>query len=181
MIRRAVAAFGALPASQRVLRSVVLLGPVVALLASGASGAAGDGPPSLLVVVVVALAAVFAVAPGPGAGALVMVVVVVWWALVPGDALHPAVLLAAAALLAAHVAALLVSAAPSATPVDTGVTRRWVGRGATVLVAAPVLWALALALRDDAAPSGSWPVGLGAVLVAVVAAAAAFPSTARPR
>jgi len=59
----------AMPRSQLALRALVLLGPVVALLATGP---AGHGPPWWLVGIVTVLAAAAAVAPdspvGAGAG-----------------------------------------------------------------------------------------------------------------
>jgi hypothetical protein len=148
---RAVATW---PLSQRLLRVVVALGLVLAVLA---------------------LSLGFAAAPDTGAGTLAMLVVLVWWIRVPGDALHGSVLLAAAALLVTHVAALLVATAPPQTPVDPRVARLWLLRGAGVLAAAPVLWVLALALRDGTAPDGLWFAGLVVVLLAATAAAAAFP------
>lgn len=156
--------------SQRWLRLVVLLGPTTALLATAA---AGEGPAPWAVAVVVALSARWAWSPASGAGTLVLLLVLSWWARVPDDALHPVALVAAAALLAAHVAALVSSAAPPRTPVDPAVLRLWVGRGCLLLLVAPVLWVLARALRGEAAPDGLWPGALSGALVVVVALAVA--------
>ncbi len=156
----------ATPLSQRWLRVVVGLGPLVALLAAAP---AGEPPPAGLVLVVALVSAYFAIAPESGAGALAMVAVVAWWGRAPDDLLHPSCLVAATALLASHLAALVAGYGPAATPVDPGVRRRWLRRGAAVLVAAPALWVMALVLREGEAPAALWPAGLlAAILVAVV-------------
>jgi hypothetical protein len=162
--------------SQQVLRLLVLLGPVVALLASGP---AGHWPPWYVVLVVVGLAAAAATAPeSPVAGAGILAVLV-WWAAGLDDGLHPAVLVAAAALLVGHVAAVLTSYGPGEMPVDAALVLRWVGRALLVLVPVPLVWWLARALRDQPDEPGVWVVGLAVGLAATVAAGVAL--TARPQ
>ncbi|WP_134764521.1 hypothetical protein [Nocardioides sp. 1609] len=164
-------------ASQRGLRAVVALGPVVAVLAAGP---AGEPAPWWWVAAVVMLAGRHAVLPDSGVGVLVLLLAVGWWVRVPDDGLPASALAAAAAVLAAHVAALVAASAPPDARVDVGVLRSWVLRGVAVLAAAPVLWLLARALGEQGAPAGLWPAGLLAVLLAVAAAASAFPPGAAP-
>ncbi|GAA5156502.1 hypothetical protein GCM10023340_44570 [Nocardioides marinquilinus] len=164
----ALARVDAWPASHRVLRLVVLAGPLVALACS----VVASEPARWWVWPLVALLAVgWAAAPGSGVGGLTLAAVVVRWAQADGDALHVAVVPAAAALLAAHVAALLCATAPPGAALDRRVARLWAGRAAGVLVAAPVLWLLAGALRDGGRPDALWPAALAVVLVLVAGAA----------
>ncbi|WP_148613969.1 hypothetical protein [Nocardioides rubriscoriae] len=167
----AVRAVRGWPASQRWLRLVVLVGPLVALLAAAA---AGNGPRPWVVALVLGLSVMWASAPESGVGSLALLVVLFWWTRVPDDALHPAALVAAAVLVTAHVAALLAATAPPRTPVDVGVLRLWVRRGCAVLLVSPVLWVLARVLRDETAPAGLWPAALATALLVVVVLALAL-------
>lgn len=156
---------------QRALRAIVLVGPVVALLAAGV---AGNGPAAWVLVLVVLLSVLWAAAPESGAGTGALLVVLFWWTRVPDDALHPAALVAALAVVASHVAAVVGSAAPPRTPVDPAVVRLWSTRAALLLMPAPVLWVLARSLRGEDAPSGLWPAGLAVTVLAVVVLGAAL-------
>lgn len=151
------------------LRAVVLLGPVVALLATGP---AGNWPEGWVVALTVALAGGFAAMPESALGTTVFCVVVIWW----GFALEHVpveVVVAGIALLAAHLSALLLSYGPPQLPVDGGVLERWVGRGVLVGLAVPAIWLLAIVLEDQPEPPGIWVAGLvaGAVVCAVAAVA----------
>lgn len=159
--------------SQQVVRSIVVLGPVLALLVAGA---AGETPPVWLVALTAVVAALAALAPATGVATVALLLVAVWWVGVDVTA-HPAALVAAAMLTAVHVAALLAELGPPEAPLDAPLVRRWVVRGAVVLGVAPALWVMARLLDGGAAPAGLWPAGLAMVLVAVVAVAAAFPSS----
>lgn len=152
--------------TQQWLRIVIVVGPVVALLGAGP---AGNGPPAWAVVLVAATSVWWALVPESLVGLVPLATVLLWWTRVPDDALHPVVLVAAVAFVAAHVAALVAAAAPPVTAVDPAVARLWVRRTALLLAVVPVLWVLARALRGEAAPAGLWPAALVAVLVAVVA------------
>ena len=154
------------------LRGVVLLGPVVALLSTGP---AGNWPSGWLIALTVALAAGFAAMPESALGTTAFWVVIVWW----GFALEqvpPEAVLAGTALLAAHLAALLLSYGPAQLPVDRGVLGLWVGRGMLLALAVPVVWLLAAAVEDQPEPPGVWLAGLAAgVVVCAVAAVAVSP------
>jgi hypothetical protein len=163
-----VTAIGELSRSQLVLRVLILLGPVVAVLAAGP---AGQWPPWWFAVPVLVLAGGFAALPDSPIGAGVMLAVILWWAAALDDGLHPAVLVAAAALLVTHVAAVLASYGPGEMPVDPALAWVWVRRGALLLVGVPLVWGLALALRGEPEQPGIWVVGVAAGLVVTVAAA----------
>ncbi|WP_340537570.1 hypothetical protein [Nocardioides sp. GXZ039] len=158
--------------SQQALRALVAAGPVVAILAAWP---AGDGPPVVIVVVVAALALAHASHPDSGFGLVVFVVVLAWWLKVPGSTLHPALLVAAGALLAAHLAAMLAATAPRDAAIDPALARRWIARGAGVLAVVLVMWVLARLLDGRTPPAGLWAAGLSAVLLATIGAAFAFP------
>ncbi|MDF1603001.1 hypothetical protein [Nocardioides sp. YIM 152315] len=167
---------GELSRSQLVLRLVVLVGPVVAVLAGGP---AGHWPPWWVIAVVVGLAGGFAAFPESPVGATAMLAVLVWWAAGLDDGLHPAVLVAAAALLVSHVAAVLASYGPGEMPVDPALVRLWVVRGALLLAPVPLVWGLALLLRGEPEEPGVWVVGVAAGLVVTVAAGVALTSEPR--
>lgn len=157
--------------SQVVVRALVLLGPVVAVLASGP---AGHAAPWWLVLVVAGLSgasawfadATFAVAP--------LLVAVGWWAAALGATTSAWLLVAAAALVVAHVAGLLASYGPPAMPVERGIVRLWVRRGVLVLLTAPVAWAAVRLLDDQPEQPGIWVLGVGVACLATVAATVAL-------
>jgi hypothetical protein len=177
MVSDAVTELGELSRGQLVLRLVVLLGPVVAVLASGP---AGHWPPWWVIALVVGLAGGFAAFPESPAGATAMLAVLVWWAAALEDGLHPAVLVAATALLVAHVAAVLASYGPGEMPVDPTLVRLWLARGVLLLVPVPLVWGLALLLRGEPEEPGVWVVGVATGLVVTVAGALALTSTRGP-
>jgi hypothetical protein len=151
---------------QWALRGVVVLGVLVALLASSPAGAP---PPRALVLVVTGLALAHARLPESAAGAGALGLVVCWWA-VGVDSIHPAVLVAAVGLLAAHLAALVAAYGPDEMGVDPAVLRRWLLRAGAVLLAAPLLYGGALVLRGRPDVPGAWTVGIVAALGATVLA-----------
>jgi hypothetical protein len=159
------------PTSQLVLRALVLLCPLVAVLATGP---AGSWPPWWIVVGVGALAGAAAATPdsqmptGAGLAALV------WWTVTLGDDLTAWLLLAAAALVVGHVAALLASYGPGPMPLDRGVAGLWVRRGTLVLVVVPAAWAVTRLLHGDPEQPGIWVLGVAAALAATLVATAAL-------
>lgn len=157
--------------SQRWLRTVALVGPVLALVAAWP---AGDAAPSWLLLLVVLGSARFAIDPDSGWGVVVLAVVVGWWCMVPDDGLSPLVLLAAAAVLAAHVAGLLAAYGPGESLVALALVRRWVRRGGVALVAAPGVWLLAVAVRGTVTPTGIWTAGMLAAVLALLAGSTAL-------
>ena len=152
-----------------ILRAVVVLGPAVALLATGP---AGNWPSGWLVALTVALAGGFAAMPESALGTTAFCVVVIWW----GFALEQVsveVVVGGVALLASHLSAVLLSYGPARLPVDRGVLERWVGRGMLVGPTVPAVWLLGTALEGQPEPPGIWVAGLvSSVVVCAVAAAA---------
>ncbi|MAS55418.1 hypothetical protein [Nocardioides sp.] len=171
---RALAGMRHWPVSALLLRASMLLAPPAALLVARL---AGDAPPVTVTIVVASLSLAFALAPDSGAGLLALGSVVAWWTAVGGDGLHPSVLVAAVLLLLAHVAGLLAAYGPSAVPVDPDLGSLWIGRGALVLLAAPVVWWVARAARGADAQQSLWQAGL---LVAVLAVAGVGATLALP-
>ena len=162
---------GRLTAGQAVLRALVLLGPPLALLATGLVGVL---PAGWLVALVLVLSVAFAAMPESPFGTAALLVVVAWWGLAFRDGLHPQAVLASAALLVAHVAALLTSYGPGELPLDRDLARLWVRRGLAVLASAPAVWAVAVALRGQPEPAGIWVAGLAAAFTATLVASLAF-------
>ncbi len=154
--------------SALVARALVVLLPLLAV------AAAGQRPATPFLVVLAALALAWGVAPESPVGQVVLVLVVGWWGVRVDDPLGPAVLLAAGALLAAHVAALLASYGPARLPVDRHLALLWVRRGLLAVLVVPVAWAAALGL--DAAPEqpALWTVALVTVAALVLAAGLAL-------
>jgi hypothetical protein len=159
---------------QIVLRIAVGAGPVVAVSASGLDA---ELPPSWLLVLVLVLASGHAFLPESGLGTAGMLVVVGWWGLGPlaERAAPPAsVVLAAVALITAHVAAVLVSYGPGDLPVDRSLLWTWLRRAALAATAAPVVWFVAVGVDGQPEPAGIWVAALVAATVAAVVASAAF-------
>lgn len=155
---------------QWVVRLVVLVGPLLALSAEGLQG---DGPGWPLLVIVGALSAAFAFYPESPAGSVAFVLVLASWWEGGAGGVDASALLAAAGLIASHVAAVLAAYGPDDVPLDREVTVLWLVRGAAVFLAAPAVWLLADALRDQPEQTGVWVAGVvaatAAVLFAIVA------------
>lgn len=166
-----LSALAGLSRSQLVLRALIVLGPLVGVLAAGP---AGHWPPWWVLVVTVGFAGGSAAFPESPFGAGAMLAVLAWWTAGLDDGLHPAVLVAAAALLLTHLAAVLASYGPGEMPVEPALVRLWARRGALALLGVPAVWGLALVLRGEPEQPGIWVVGVASGLVATVAAAVAL-------
>jgi hypothetical protein len=157
--------------SQVVVRVVVLLGPLVALLATGP---AGHWPPWWVVLAVGGLAAGFAAYPDSHAGTGVVLLVATWWAISLGEDLQPEILIAGAALLLAHVAGVLASYGPGELPLEGAVVRLWVRRGALVLLVVPATWGLALLVDGQPEQPGIWILGVFVAVLTIIAGTVAL-------
>lgn len=149
-------------------------------VAVGGSTLDGVPPPVWVVALAVALGVGWALLPESGFGTAGGLLVLGWWGLgAPEDlaVLSSGVLLAVAALLAGHLAAVLASYGPDEVPLDRGLTLLWVSRGAFVLLPALLAWSLAVAVAGLPAPPGVWVAGVLAVLATLVAGQAAMPRT----
>ncbi|MEJ7831403.1 MAG: hypothetical protein WKF79_00675 [Nocardioides sp.] len=156
---------------QAVLRGLIALGPLVAV---GVTTLVGQPPPGWLLALTAVLAAGYAYLPDSSFGTFALLLVLGWWSIVSQGALHPEVLVAAAAVLASHVAALIAAYGPDDLLVDPRLVRLWVRRGGLVLLAAPMAWLAANALRGQPEPPGVWIAGVVAAVTSMVVASAAF-------
>ena len=156
-----------------VLRCIAALGPLVALWAAAPEGLV----PAPFVVVVVVLAGVaYAFRPEHFIGPIVLAVVLLWWALHVGPSMPVGAMVAAAAIIASHVAGVLLGYGPPRTPVGPDLVRPWVVRGASVWLAAPVVWIAARAYGGQASPTSFWLAGLAVALVGAVVGAVVVPT-----
>ena len=154
---------------QWLLRVVVLLGPLVALAARWPS----DPPPVWLMLLTLVLSAGWAVAPESVVGGVALALVAFSWVAGTDGDLPSGAVLAAVAMLAAHLAALVASYGPDALPVSANVVRLWLWRGLGVALVAPLVWLAALAVRDVPGSGTVWLLGLAVALSVTVVAAAA--------
>lgn len=152
---------------QVVLRCLVLVLPQVALWLTATSGV---HPDPKLVILVLGLSAFAVLAPESTAGIVLLGVVVAWWGLAFRDLGHPAVIGAAACLLATHLCLTVAGYGPPSLPVSRPLVLLWVRRGILVFLPVPLLYFLALALRGQPAPPGMWVVGMIAITTAAVVA-----------
>jgi hypothetical protein len=159
------------PASQVLSRVLMLLGPVVALVAAAL---ADVPPPGWVAALVVAMAIGWVFMPESLIGTLCLALVLGWWGVAELETLPPESLVAAVALLTAHVAAVVASYGPPDMAIDGPTLRLWFGRGALVMIAAPAVWLLAVVLRDQPEPPGVWIAAMVAIAVAGVVATLAF-------
>jgi hypothetical protein len=147
---------------------VLLVAPLLAVLSAGPQ----DRPSGWLVALVLALSVGFAAMPESMLGTACLGLVVVWWSLAARDAVPVTAVLAAALLLAAHVASVLLSYGPPALPVGGRLLRLWLRRAAVAGAAAPLVWLVAVVLDGQPEPPGIWLAGLGCAIVVCVVAAA---------
>lgn len=157
---------------QVVLRSLVLVLSQAALWLTATSGV---HPDPKLVILVLGLGVFAALAPESTAGVALLGVVVAWWGLAFRDLEHPAVIGAAACLLATHLCLTVAGYGPPSLPLSPGLVLLWVRRGILVFLPVPVLYVLALALRGQPAPPGMWAIGMLAIAVAAVIAMVLAP------
>ncbi len=153
------------------LRSLIAAGPLVAVLVSGLDG---ELPPPWLVVIVGAFSVAHALLPDSQLGTTAALLALGWWALGPIAALPASLLLAATALLVAHVSAVLAAYGPPDLPLDPPLLRTWLRRGLLSLLAAPLVWVAVAAIDDQPEPAGIWVAALLAASVGAVVASVAF-------
>lgn len=152
---------------QVVLRSLVLVLSQGALWLTSVSGVSPDPK---LVVLVLGLGIFAVLAPESTAGIALLGVVVAWWGLAFRDLEHPAVIGAAACVLGTHLCLTVAGYGPPSLPVSRPLVLLWIRRGILVFLPVPVLYFLALALRDQPAPPWMWATGMVAIAAAAVTA-----------
>ena len=164
--------------SQVTCRSMVVLLPVIALLVAPV-------PPSWLVLsIVVALSVLWAVFPELAAGPVVLLFVMAWWASAVPDPVRPSILVAAAALLSAHVAGLLAAYAPARASIHPHLVRTWAGRALLAFVPAPLALLALGAFDGGPGRAATWPLALAALsllTLAVVLFLRERPAPAHPQ
>ena len=156
---------------QWLLRAVIVLTPLGAVLAGIPAGAT---PGIVFFLVLVVVAVLFALFPASQGGVVVLLMPVVWWAAAPDDPLHPMSMVAAAALVACHVAALLASYGPDRLLLDPILVRLWVRRAVLLLLPVPVVWAAADVLAGEQARPAVWVAGLAIACVGAIVSTAVF-------
>lgn len=129
--------FFAASSSVWVARLVLVAGPQVAVWSTAW---AGHAPRPWWALALGALSLAHAMLPESHVGTLALVLPVAWWGWGLRDGMHPAITLAGAGLVAAHVAAILLAAGPETLRLDGRVVRRWCLRGVAVLGVVPLLW-----------------------------------------
>lgn len=159
-------------AGQAVLRALVVVLPQVAIWLTAVSGVSPDPK---LVILVLGLGVFAALAPESTAGVVLLGVVIAWWGLAFRDLDHPAMIAAAACVLATHLCLTITAYGPPSLPLDRALLLLWVRRGVLVFVPVPVLYWVALLLRDQPAPPGMWVIGMLTILGAAVAATLFYP------
>jgi hypothetical protein len=164
--------------AQAALRITIVTGVLVALLATGLRGV---WPAWWLVVLVAGLAVAFALLPEAPMGTVATGLVLAWWGFAFRGGPYPEALLAAAGLLAAHVAAVLAGYGPRDLPPDPATVRLWAVRGAVVFLAAPAVYVVARLLAGQPEPDGIWVAGLAAALVTTVAAGSVLADSSQER
>ena len=152
-------------------RLLVLLGPMVGLVAAAA---ADLPPPGWVTALVVVLAVGWAFMPESLLGTLCLAMVLAWWGVADFRAVPAEALVAALGLLVAHVAAVVTAYGPPEMAIDTPTARLWLTRGAAVFTTAPIVWMLAVLMRDQPEPPGVWIAAMVAVVVAAILATVAF-------
>jgi hypothetical protein len=165
-----------LPLTVWVLRAVAALGPTIALVAGVPEGYT---PPVWLVILVLAGGVGYALSPDHYVGLLDMAVVVAWWMWSVRGEMPVGVLVASAALLAAHLSGLVLSYGPPRTAVTGSIRTVWLPRAALVWLVAPVIWVVARGYGRHATPSLYWFLGIGVAAVGAVLVALAIPTMDR--
>jgi hypothetical protein len=164
---------GRLPRQGALLRAVVFLAPVVALLAGTPQG---HVPPPWLVVVVATFSLAFAAMPEHHVGSASLVIVVVWWVLDVHGALPLSSVLAAGALLSAHLAGTVAAYGPPALAPDAGVVLLWVRRGLLLWLTAGLTWLVVAAESARVDSAAYWVAGVAGGLVLTVLVTVRFRS-----
>ena len=128
-----------------------------------AAGTAGAEVPRWVLLVVLLTAGASALRPDTHAvGATLLVLLVFWWWSGPAASDGPA-LLAAAGMVALHVAGTLAGYAPAATSLDAALVRLWLQRAGLLWLVALLAWG-----ARRVADASAIDTVLGLVLVAVV-------------
>src|SRR4051794_11314882 len=156
-----------------VVRAIAVLGLLVGVLGGVPEGYS----PSAVIVVVVLLGGVLAAFRPDHLGVSVtMGLVLAWWATQLHTQVPAGCLVAAAGLVAAHVACTLLQYGPPFMEIPGDLAVVWAVRGCLVWLSAPVVWFVARVYADRGVPTSFWLAGLAAALVGAVVAALVVPA-----
>ena len=159
---------------QLVLRSLVVIGASVTIVAAQAAGATpGPWHQGILL----GLAVITALRPESIAGVGLLAGAACTWALTP-ETLSPLVLVAAAGMVVVHVSALVVAQGPARMRVDGAQVRRWAARAGFLWVAGATVWALSVVMLE--VPQRRLAYALGLTLLGVIAVTATWIISSRP-
>ncbi|CUR60236.1 conserved membrane hypothetical protein [metagenome] len=158
-------------------RSALACRILLVLLPLVAVSAAWQRPGTPFLVLLLVLAGLWALLPESSAGIVVLLLVISWWAAAVRDPLGVRVLLAATALLAAHIAAVLASYGPARLPIDGRLASLWLLRGVAASAAALLAWAVATWLAGSGPQPALWSIALLGVAGAVVSASVLLRDT----
>ena len=173
LLRNVLDDLSLLSVQQRVLRALVLLGPVLVLVAeAGAGGSAGAG----YLVVVLLLTALAAVLPDGSVALVLLVLLGLHWTAAAEDRLSPWLVLAATGFLLVHVGCTLAAYGPVTVALPGTLLRLWAWRAARVLAVTVLVW-FGVGLVSLAGAPGS-PTLLAVTLVLLCAAALLAGSSA---
>lgn len=153
------------------LRVLLLVLPCAALAL-----ALPEVPDGLVVTGVVLSAAGWAWFPDHAVGVVPLALVAGWWAV--HGVVDWRLAVVGVLLVAAHIAATLVSYGPATLALDPDLARLWVVRGLLALVPLPVTWLAVRALDPALAPSWLWLLtGVTVVGLLLVTARLTRPET----
>ena len=148
------------------LRVVIGISPMVAL---ACTILAADRTLPIVPFVVVALALGCVVLPDSPIGLIVVVLIgIQWWVTVENSS-TPWSIAVAAALAVFHTSLAAAGVVPPSAAWTSAMIRRWMRRGATLLLAVPVLWLVTVVVQDRATQSSE--ILLAASILAMVTAA----------
>lgn len=161
-----IAALRTLSPAQRLIRSAVLVGPII-VLAAVAVDAGSVYPP--IAAVVVFLAAVCALAPDSHVGLLTVLLLAWYWTASVDHPTGVVTLAAGLGVLMFHTALAAATVAPPAARWSATMQRRWAGRMGVVAAITAAAWGAARLVAD--ARIGGSAVLLAAALLALTGGA----------
>ena len=126
----------------------------------------GEWPAWWFAVVMVGLSLGYATAPEHAFGTVGMVLAACWWGIAFRGDPSPVALVAAAGLLASHLAGVVAAYGPGRMALDLATVLLWSRRGVLLFVLAVAALATALLVADEPEPVGLWVAGVLVVALA---------------
>ncbi len=157
------AALRRMSAHQRVLRVLVLAGPLLTLVATMAARGAYQ-PIALMVIGTLALGC--ALSPDSHVGLLLVLLLSLNWLQTVDDETTPWLLLAAAGLLVLHTSMAASTVAPPAASWSSALAQRWLRRVGAVMALTLGAWVIASGLTEAAPGGNAFVLIAGLLLIA---------------